>query len=341
MKEQRETIKKLTQNGQKEEQIENFLHKEWGNHAFHTSTIYKWMERTKTSPNDLEDQTREGRPIDEQLLNVIDQTLKDEPFSTIRSIAQTVNSNPATVYRYVTEYLKRIYRHTRWVPHTLTNEQKMHRVDESIKLLRLLKQCKTLKWKQIFTGDESIFMLHYGADGAWVAEDENGPIMDGSEIQQEKVMVTIIWGVSGFLVLDMLPENESFDSSYFIEHIITPFKQSHIVQSLKKSHKRVYLHLDNSRVHNSKYSHEKIESAGIFRAPQPAYSPDISPSDYFLFGYIKGKLKGKIFKTRDELFEAIYEILNSISKEKLIEVFESWIKRCKDIINRKGNYLDD
>lgn len=67
MKEQRETIKKLTLNGQKEEQIENFLHEEWGNHALHTSTIYKWMERAKTSSNNFEDQIREGRPIDKQL----------------------------------------------------------------------------------------------------------------------------------------------------------------------------------------------------------------------------------------------------------------------------------
>lgn len=151
-------------------------------------------------------------------------------------------------------------------------------------------------------------MPHYGVGGVWVAEDEKGPIMDGSEIQQEKVMVTIIWGISGFLVLDMLPENESFDSSYFIEHIMTHFKQSHLIQSLKKFHIRVYLHLDNSRVHNSKYSHKRIKSAVIFRALQPAYSPDISLSDYFLFGYIKGKLKGKVFKTRDKLLEAIYAI---------------------------------
>ena len=109
------------------------------------------------------------------------------------------------------------------------------KIKESLKvnkLLQLLKQCKALKWKQIFTGDESIFMLHYGIDGAWVAEDEKGPIMDGSEIQQEKIMVTIIWGISGFHVIDMLPENGSYDSAYFIEHILTPFEQSHIVQSL-------------------------------------------------------------------------------------------------------------
>ena len=70
------------------------------------------MGRAKTSPGDLEDQPRAGRPIDEQLLNAVEQTLKDYPFSSIRSIAQTVGSNPTTVFRYVTMHLKRIYRHS-------------------------------------------------------------------------------------------------------------------------------------------------------------------------------------------------------------------------------------
>ena len=84
LSEQRETIEKLTKDGQNEEQMEIFLQNQWGDHAFHKSAIYKWMWRAKTSPGDLEDQPRAGRPIDEQLLNAIEQTLKDYPFSSIR-----------------------------------------------------------------------------------------------------------------------------------------------------------------------------------------------------------------------------------------------------------------
>ena len=50
-------------------------------------------------------------------------------------------------------------------------------------------------------------------------------------------------------------------------------------------------------------------------APQLTYSPDISPTDFFLWGYIKDKLKGKIFKDIDALYEAIAEIANGISME--------------------------
>ena len=58
--------------------------------------------------------------------------------------------------------------------------------------------------------------------------------MDGSENQHEKVMVTIIWVISVFLVLEILPENELFNSAYFIEHIITQFEQKSFSAIIEK-----------------------------------------------------------------------------------------------------------
>jgi len=58
---------------------------------------------------------------------------------------------------------------------------------------------------------------------------------------------------------------------------------------------RIRLPLDNSRIHNSKVTY------GFKRAPYPDYSPNIAPSDFFLFGYMKEKLKGCSFKSLDDL----------------------------------------
>ena len=55
--------------------------------------------------------------------------------------------------------------------------------------------------------------------------------------------------------------------------------------------RKIWLHLDNCKVHNSKKTSEAIEQFGFKRAPHPPYSPDIAPSDFFLFGYTKTKLK--------------------------------------------------
>ena len=36
----------------------------------------------------------------------------------------------------------------------------------------------------------------------------------------KKVMVTIIWGVNGIYIVDFLPDGESYNSEYFVEHIL-------------------------------------------------------------------------------------------------------------------------
>ena len=60
------------------------------------------------------------------------------------------------------------------------------------------------------------------------------------------------------------------------------------------------------------------------RAPHPPYSPDLAPSDFFLFGFIKSKLLGAKFDTVEDLKEAIEGILEDISPELLNRVFLEW-----------------
>lgn len=76
------------------------------------------------------------------------------------------------------------------------------------------------------------------------------------------------------------------------------------------------------------------------RAPQPPYSPDIAPSDFFLFGYIKSKLNGKHFDSVESLIEEVQEILSEISKETLKKVFEDWERRLNEVINRNGEFIE-
>ena len=45
-----------------------------------------------------------------------------------------------------------------------------------------------------------------------------------------------------------------------------------------------------------------MQQSTFKRAPHPLYSPDIAPSDFFLFGYVKGQLQDRVFKQRGELY---------------------------------------
>lgn len=73
----------------------------------------------------------------------------------------------------------------------------------------------------------------------------------------------------------------------------------------------------------------KYEILGLKSPPQPAYSLDVAPNDFYLFGYLEEKLKGYSYRDTDELFETIINILNSISHNERKSVFDHWIDRCK------------
>jgi hypothetical protein len=53
------------------------------------------------------------------------------------------------------------------------------------------------------------------------------------------------------------------------------------------------------------------------------YSPDLTPSGFFLFGYVKGKLMGYHAETPSELLVRIRVILAEIPRETLKAVFSN------------------
>jgi hypothetical protein len=54
------------------------------------------------------------------------------------------------------------------------------------------------------------------------------------------------------------------------------------------------------------------------------YSPDLAPSDFFLFGYVKGNLMGYRAETPSELLVRIRVILAEIPRETLNTIFLKW-----------------
>lgn len=336
--EKKERIIELAREGHSPKETFLILQEEFGQHAPCMSCIYKWYQKVKLGAESEQEQNKPGRKPDEELLTKIADLLEEEPFSSIGHMSRTFNIPKSTAHRYVTKYLGRVYKHTRWVPHLLSNANKILRMNACVELVHILSECKKINWLNIITGDQSWFTFGYGENGAWLRNEDEPPIMDGSKIQIKKIMVTVIWGVHGIYLIDVLPEGTSFDSTYFIEHIINPLSEMRPKIWKDSKRRKIWLHLDNCRVHNSKVSLEKTEAAGFKRAPHPPYSPDIAPSDFFLFGYTKFKLKGCKFEDKSDLIEKIYEILNKISLEKRKAVFEAWIERCNYILAHDGNY---
>jgi hypothetical protein len=65
----------------------------------------------------------------------------------------------------------------------------------------------------------------------------------------------------------------------------------------------------------------ELEHNKIKQAHHPAYAPNISPCNFWLFGFLKEKLKEQELSTSDEIIEAIMTICNDVTLKKLQSVF--------------------
>jgi hypothetical protein len=62
------------------------------------------------------------------------------------------------------------------------------------------------------------------------------------------------------------------------------------------------MHMDKSMCHNECKIQEHFASEKITRTSHPVYFPDLSPCDFWPFGYAKDQLKDRII-TDDGTFE--------------------------------------
>ena len=74
-----------------------------------------------------------------------------------------------------------------------------------------------------------------------------------------------------------------------------------------KLSKGILLQQDNARVHTCKIAMDTVERNGYELIPHPAYSPDLAPSDYFLFSNLKKDICGRHFWSNEEVVAAVEE----------------------------------
>jgi len=86
------------------------------------------------------------------------------------------------------------------------------------------------------------------------------------------------------------------------------------------------------------HQHHSATELGVLE--HPAYSPDLAPSDFHLFGPLKNALRGRRFAADDEVKEAVHDLLRSQPQT----FFSNGIKKLTDrwakCIEKKGDYIE-
>ena len=75
---------------------------------------------------------------------------------------------------------------------------------------------------------------------------------------------------------------------------------------------------------------------GINTVPQPPYSPDFAPCDFWLYP----KLRGCRYESNKEMKEAVTKIIDMLTQEDFHGVFQKLLEWYNKCIAARGDYLE-
>jgi len=103
-----------------------------------------------------------------------------------------------------------------------------------------------------------------------------------------KVLASIFWDQDGILLIGYLPKGQTINAEYYssllmqLKNILKEKRRGKITKGI------LFLH-DNDPAHRALGTQKKLAYLGFQCLDHPLYSPDLAPSDYYLFPGLKKK----------------------------------------------------
>ncbi|XP_073527124.1 histone-lysine N-methyltransferase SETMAR-like [Phyllobates terribilis] len=275
------------------------------------STVARWAKEFKQGRTSTEDEHREGRPStslnEENVIKVEEVVLADRRV-TIRHVAEVTGISYGSIQRILAKELHMRNVSAHWVPKMLTDEQKKKRVDISIANLEKFQADKENFLSRFLTMDET-WIHHFDPKTkqqsmTWKRANEPTPKKFKVSSSAAKVMASIFWDAEGIIMVDYLEKGATITGSYYAEQI-RRLREAIKEKRRGKLRAGVLFHRDNAPAHKAAVAMATIQEAGFELVEHSPYSPDLAPSDFFLFPRLKEHLWGKRFDDNSDVITAV------------------------------------
>jgi len=140
-----------------------------------------------------------------------------------------------------------------------------------------------------------------------------------------KFLSSIFWDQDGILLIDYLPKGQTINAEYYAS-LLMQLKDILKEKRLGKFTKGVLLLHDNAPAHRALATQKKLAYLSFKCLDNPAYSPDLAPSDYHLFPGLIKQLKDRHFSSDAEVLAAAETWLDGQPSEFF---FSEWLAKVR------------
>ena len=120
------------------------------------------------------------------------------------------------------------------------------------------------------------------------------------------VMGTVFWDAEGLILAEFLEPGQTITAARYVQ---TLHKLCRAMRDKRPGLNIIILH-DNAHL-----TSETIDKMGWEVLPHPSYSPDLAPSDYHLFEFVKDQLCGQHYETTEANQKAVRQCLRLAGTE--------------------------
>ena len=96
-------------------------------------------------------------------------------------------------------------------------------------------------------------------------------------------MLSVQWNFKCIVYFEMLLRNQTINSNAYCRQLMKLDKEIQKKRPELATRKGVIFHQDNARQHTSLVTRKKLLELGWEVMPHPLYSPELAPSDCYLF----------------------------------------------------------
>ncbi len=325
-------------NGQYTEEVRKRFEESFPNRdAPHRNAVRSLITKFRETGS-IHDADRSGRAIvlTEEKVDAISEAMTNSPNKSLRRLSQEANISLGSAHNAVRKNLK-------LHPYKVTCYHELKEADYE-------KRVQYCRWFRQLIGDDDVLNRTFFSDEAWFhlsgyVNSQNSRHWSTDNPNQfietplHSIKIGVWCAMSRRRIIGPIFFRHSINAENYWNELILPF----LNELTRQERQHGYFQQDGAPPHTANANLKRLSevfpnrviSAGLW----PPRSPDLSPLDFYLWGATKEKVYKKKPHNLEDLQQHITEIIQNITRQELISVFNNMRKRIDLCIRENGGHF--